>query len=35
MWDIGQENAHKSRHKATGEVEEETNRGRKMGILSR
>ena len=35
MWVIGQENAHKSRHKTTQEVEEETNRGRKMCILSR
>ena len=31
----GQENVHKSRHKAKKEVEEEINPGRKMSILSR
>ena len=35
MWDIGQENVHKNRHKVTKKVEEETNPGRKMCILPR
>ena len=35
VWDIGKENVHKCRHKATKEVEGVTNLGRKMSIQSR
>ena len=35
MWVSGQENVHTNRHKATKEVDEETNLGRNMSILPR